>query len=188
MDSSPGTITRLLADMRDGDQQAASALMQIIYPELKRLAQAYLSRESPGNSLQATELVNELYLRFAGGQREFQNSAHLRAVAAQGMRTILIDRARARRAVKRGAGAQKVDLEELNLASPGLEENILALEQSLSRLSEWDPRQARVVELRFYGGLTEDEIGEVLGMSSKTVKRDWKQARDWLYKQLKSAP
>lgn len=185
MEQSPGTITVLLAEMRAGNQEAASSVMRLIYPELRRLAAAYLRRERAGHSLQPTELVNELYLRLAAGERDFQNSAHLRAVAAQGMRNILVDHARARRAAKRGAGAAKIDLEGLDLASPAMDENVLALEDALSRLSEWDPRQARVVELRFYGGLSEEEIGEVLGMSARTVKRDWKQARAWLYSHLK---
>ena len=160
--------------------------MRVIYPELRRLAAVYMRRERPGHTLQATELVNELYLRLAGQTHQYENSAHLRAVVAHGMRNILVDHARARLAGKRGGAARKLDLDGLDLASPAVDQKILALEQALSRLSEWDARQARVVELRFYGGMTEEEIGAVLGMSERTVKRDWKQARAWLYDEIGS--
>lgn len=172
--------------MRSGDHEAEAELIRIIYPELRRLAAGYLRRERPDHTLQATALVHELYLRIAGELHQFNNSAHLRAVVAQGMRNILVDHARARRSVKRGGEARKLDLDGIDLASPAADERILALEEALSRLSEWDARQARVVELRFYGGMTEEEIGEVLGMSERTVKRDWKQARAWLYHEIGS--
>jgi len=184
MDSSPGDITRLLQAMRSGDADAEAELMRLIYPELQRLAAAYLRRESPDHSLQATELINELYLRLAGSPHEFENSAHFRAVAAHGMRNILVDRARARRAGKRGGEVRKIGFDGLEIGSPAMDERVLALEEALSRLSEWDARQARVVQLRFFGGMTEEEIGEVLGMSARTVKRDWRHARDWLYAEI----
>jgi RNA polymerase sigma-70 factor (ECF subfamily) len=184
MDSSPGNVTRLLQAMRSGAREAEAELMRIVYPELRRLAAAHLRRERPEHSLQATELVNELYLRLAGRTHQLQNGAHLRAVAAKGMRNILVDHARARRAGKRGGDVHRIDLEGLEIGSPAMVEKVLALEEALSRLSEWDSRQARVVELRFYGGMTEEEVGEVLGMSTRTVKRDWEQARDWLYHEI----
>ena len=184
MDSSPGDITRLLQAMRSGDPEAEAELMRLVYPELRRLAAAYLRRESPNHSLQATELINELYLRLAGGPHEFENSAHFRAVAAKSMRNILVDRARARHAGKRGGEVRKLGLDGLEIGSPSMDDRVLALEEALSRLSEWDARQARVVQLRFFGGMTEEEIGEVLGMSARTVKRDWRQARDWLYAEI----
>jgi RNA polymerase sigma factor (TIGR02999 family) len=181
---SPGELTRLLQAMRLGDREAEAELMRIVYPELRRLATAYLRSERPDHSLQATELVNEVYLRLAGHTQQLQNGAHLRAVAAQGMRHILVDHARGRRAGKRGGDAHRIDLEGLEIGSPAMDEKVMALDEALSRLSEWDSRQARVVELRFYGGMTEEEIGEVLGMSVRTVKREWKQARDWLYHEI----
>jgi RNA polymerase sigma factor (TIGR02999 family) len=184
MDTSPGEITRLLQAMRSGDRRAEEELMAIVHPELRRLAAAYLRRESPGHTLQATELVHELYLRLAGKTGQIENSAHLRALAAQVMRNILVDHARARRAEKRGGDARRIDLDALQIGSSGMDEKIMALEEALTRLSEWDQRQARVVELRFFGGMTEEEIGEVLDMSVRTVKRDWQQARAWLYAEI----
>jgi RNA polymerase sigma factor (TIGR02999 family) len=184
MDSSPGDITRLLQAMRSGDPEAEAELIRLVHPELRSLAAACLRREGPGHTLQATELVNELYLRLAGHMHRFENSAHFRAVAARGMRHILVDRARARHAGKRGGQVRQTDLDGLEIGSPGMDEKLLALEEALSRLSQWDLRQARVVELRFFGGMTEDEIGEVLGMSARTVKRDWRQARAWLYAEI----
>lgn len=184
MDTSPGEITRLLEAMRSGDQQAEAELMRIIHPELRRLAAGYLRYERPGHTMQATELVNELYLRLAGRTGQIENSAHLKALAARGMRSILIDHARARRAEKRGGAAAHVDLDGLQIGSSGMDEKIMSLEEALLRLSHWDERQARIVELRFFGGMTEDEIGDVLGISARTVKRDWQQARAWLYAEI----
>lgn len=184
MDSSPGDITRLLQALRSGDREAEGELMRLIHPELRRIAAAYLRRESPDHTLQATELVNELYLRLAGRTNQLENSAHFRAVAAQAMRNILVDHARARRARKRGGEVRRMDLDGLEIGSPATDEKVLALEEALSRLSEWDARQARVVQLRFFGGMTEEEIGLVLGMSTRTVKRDWQQARAWLYAEI----
>lgn len=184
MEPPSGEITRLLDALRSGDREAEGELLRIVYPELRQLAAAYLRRERPEHTMQATELVNELYLRLAGHTQQLQNSAHLRAVATQAIRRILVDHARNRRAAKRGGAAQPIELDALNIGSPHMDERILALEEALSRLSDWDARQARVVELRFYGGMTEEEIAEVLGISARTVKREWKQARDWLYYEL----
>jgi RNA polymerase sigma factor (TIGR02999 family) len=184
MDSSPGDITRLLQAMRSGDPDAEAELVRLVHPELRRLAAACVRRESPDHSLQATELVNELYLRLAGRTQQIENSAHFRAVAAQAMRHILVDRARARRSLKRGGEVRMIDLDDLQIGSPAMDEKILALEDALSRLLEWDPRQARIVQLRFFGGMTEEEIAQVLEMSVRTVKRDWRQARAWLYAEI----
>jgi RNA polymerase sigma-70 factor (ECF subfamily) len=184
VESSDGDITRLLKALRAGDHEAESELLRIVYPELRRLAAGYLRRERPDHTLQATELVNEVYLRVAGHAQQLKDSGHLRAVAARGMRQVLVDHARRRRAGKRGGEACKIDLDGLEIGCPAMDEKVLALDEALSRLSEWDARQARVVELKFYGGLTNEEIGEVLGMSSRTVEREWKQARDWLYHEI----
>jgi len=184
MDSSPGDITRLLQAMRSGDRDAEAELVRLVHPELRRLAAACLRRENPDHTLQATELVNELYLRLVGRTQQLENSAHFRAVAAQAMRNILVDHARARQTLKRGGEVRRMDIDGLQIGSPARDEKVLALEEALSRLSEWDPRQARVVQLRFFGGMTEEEIGQVLGMSARTVKRDWQQARAWLYAEI----
>ncbi len=178
------TVTQLLEIIRNGDRSAESELTRLVYPELRRIAAYYLRRERPGHTLQATALVNEVYLRMAGQTERFQNRAHFLAVAAQSMRRILVDHARQHRASKRGGLREKVDLEGLDQASPLPDSKLLALDEALLRLSEWDARQAKVVELRFFGGMTEEEIGEVLSMSARTVKRDWKHARAWLYDQI----
>lgn len=184
MESTPGEITRLLRAMQSGDLGAEAELMRLMLPELRRLAAAHLRRESPNRSLQATELIDELYLSLVGRTQQIKDSAHFRAIAARVMRNVLIDRARTRRARKRGGEVQQVELEDRQIGSTGIDEKLLALDEALSRLSEWDPRQARVVQLRFFGGMTEEEIGEVLGMSARTVKREWRQARDWLYVEI----
>jgi RNA polymerase sigma factor (TIGR02999 family) len=142
-----------------------------------------MSRFDPDHTLQASELVNELYLRLAGHTDQIENSAHFRTIAAQGMPHTLVDHARVRRARKRGGEVHKVKLDGLEIVCAGMDEEILALEEALTRL-EWDLRQARVVELRFVGGITEEEIGEVLEMSVRTVKRDWQQTRAWLYTEI----
>ena len=177
-------LTELLRGWNGSDQRVLARIVELAYPELRKIARRCLRRERPDHTLQATELVNEVYLRLAGHTRQLKNSAQLRAVAAQGIRHILVDHARGRRAGKRGGEAQRIDLDGLAIGSPAMDEKILALEEALSRLSEWDARQARVVELRFYGGMTKEEIGEVLGISPRTVTREWNQARDWLYHEI----
>jgi RNA polymerase sigma-70 factor (ECF subfamily) len=184
VDSSYDTVTLLLEQLRAGDRGAESQLLQLVYPELRRIAGHYLRRERPGHTLQATALVNEVYVRVTGQTREIQNRAHFLAVAAQAMRRILVDHARGHRAAKRGGLHEKVSLDHVDAASPIPDLKLLALDEALLRLSDWDARQAKVVELRFFGGMTEDEIGEVLGTSARTVKRDWKLARAWLYDQI----
>jgi RNA polymerase sigma factor (TIGR02999 family) len=180
-------ITRLLGNMRAGDRDAAHKLFTIVYRELHRLAQLYMAREREGHTLQPTALANEVYLKLTAGQeRNFQNRAHFFAIAARGMREILVDHARSHRAGKRGGGAERVDLDRAFVFSPGLCEEMLAVDSALDRLAELDPRQARVVELRFFAGLTEEEIGLVLGISARTVKREWQVARAWLHKELGS--
>jgi RNA polymerase sigma factor (TIGR02999 family) len=170
MDStSPGDITRLLGAIRSGNREAETELVRLIHPELRRLAVAYLRRENPDHTLQAPELVNELYLRLAGHTDQIENNAHFRTIAAQGMSHMLVDHARVSRARKRDGEVHKFKLDGLEIVCAGMDEEILALEEALTRLSEWDLRQARVVELRFVAGITEEEIGEVLGMSVRTV-------------------
>ena len=176
-------ITGWLGLWRHGDEQARDRLFAVIQPELCQIAANLLQRERRDHTLEPNALVNELCLRFFGNQPlSYQNRAHFFAVAAQTMRRILIDHARARIADKRGGEQQRVALSDVvdgwNVVTPS--EDLLAVEGALSTLSTADPRAARVVELRFFGGLREEEIAEVLGVSVITVKRDWKVARAWL--------
>lgn len=181
------TFTQWLLEWRNGSQEAAERLFAAAYQELRRLAAWHFQRERPDHTLQPTALVNELYLKlFAGEPVEWQNRAHFFAVAAQQMRRILIDHARAHLADKRGGGDEKLSLADANgLVAPRMED-MVKLDQALRRLEAMDPRSARVVELRFFGGLKENEAAEVLGISVATFKRDWEFARAWLVKQLSS--
>ncbi len=187
MQTGSSNVTRLLHDMRDGSQTARERLIQVVYRDLKKLAARYLRRERQGHSLQATALVHELYLRLMGASApDLQNRAHFFAVASQLMRRILIDHARKRTASKRGGPTSTISIDETSLAQFPTTD-LLALDQALSRLAIWDARQASIVEMKFFGGLTEDEIAEALGVSVRTVKREWAAARAWLYAQLKAS-
>ena len=185
LDRSPGDITVLLAELGAGNRTAESRLMPLVYAELRRLAGRYMRRERPDHTLQPTALVHEAYLRLVG-QREisWQNRAHFFGVAAQLMRRILVDHARAHRAEKRGGHETKIALEEGLAFAQGKSADLLALDEALTRLAQQDPRQCRAVELRFFAGLSEDEVAEVLGISTRTLKRDWRVARAWLYKEI----
>jgi RNA polymerase sigma-70 factor, ECF subfamily len=182
---SPGDITILLSGLRAGDKSAESKLMPLVYSELLRAARRYMRGERPDHTLQPTALVHEAYLRLVG-QREiaWQNRAHFFGVAAQLMRRILVDHARARQAEKRGGDVGMVPLEEAMVFKEEGGPALLALDQALTRLNQFDPRQGRIVELRFFGGLTEEEIAAVLGVSARTIKRDWNVARAWLYNEI----
>jgi len=182
-------ITALLALVREGDQQAASQLLELVYPELRRLAQHYMDRERPGHTLQATALVHEAYLRiFDAEPIQWQDRAHFFAVAANRMRQILVDHARAREAERRGGGRVQVSLDAETAVALGPDYDLIALDEALERLEALDPRACRVVELRFFGGLTEAEAAEVLGISPATLKRDWEFARAWLFSRLRPHP
>lgn len=167
-----------------GDQTALDQLTPIVYDELRRLARHYLKRERSGHSLQATALVNEAYLRLVDYKRmRWENRAHFFAVSAQLMRRILVDHAR-RRNHKRGAGVERVELEETAVIAPGRAKNLVALDEALQALAHIDPRKARVVELRFFGELSVDETAEVIKVSAVTVMRDWSTARAWLHREM----
>jgi RNA polymerase sigma factor (TIGR02999 family) len=176
-------VTTLLADWRNGDQQARNRLVSVVYDELHRIAAASLRGESARHTLQPTELVNELYLRiFAPGSVRLVNRKHLFAIAARQMRRILVDHARSRDAQKRGGGLL-LDLD--HNVEPGVKpRDLLEVDEALSRLAELDERAAQVVELRYFAGTTEQETAEALDISINTVKRDWDFARAWLYKAL----
>ena len=181
-------VTQLLADWSRGDQTALDKLLPLVHEELRRLAHHYMSRESPGHTLQTTALVNEAYVRLVD-QKEFQwqNRAHFFAVAAQVMRHILIDHARARSRAKRGGKAQRVPLEEAIVMSPERASELLALDEALSELEKVDARRSKVVELRYFGGLSIEETAEVLKVNPTTVNRDWRWAKAWLYKAVTSS-
>ena len=159
--------------------------MPLVYDELRRLAARYVSRERPGQTLQATALVNEAFVRISAERsREFQNRTHFLAIAALSMRQILVQRARARAAAKRGGAPQRVTLGDAHLGSSQPDVDVLALDEALERLAALDPDQARIVELRYFGGLTVEETAEVMGTSPATVKRHWAMARAWLKRAL----
>jgi RNA polymerase sigma factor (TIGR02999 family) len=179
-------ITALFGRLKLGDEGAESELVRKIYPDLHKLAARCLYGERPGHSLQPTMLVNEVYLRLIGKREvDWQSRSHFFAVAGRVMRRILVDYARARNAAKRGGGIADAPLDELPLLTNEQSSLVLAVHECLERLSELDKRQAQVVEMRFFGGLTEEEIAMVLGISARTVKRDWVMARSWLRAELK---
>ena len=167
------------------DRQSVDSLLPIVYQELRRLAASYLRRERPGQTLQPTALVHEAYLRLMKDKPgRWQNRAHFCAIAAHSMRQILIERARARDAKKRGGERHRVTLDEGLVAGGGRSIDLLALDQALERLAALDAEQARLVELRFFGGLTEEETAEVLSASSRTIHRKWVAAKTFLYREL----
>lgn len=179
-------ITLLLSNLSRGDPQAASELIPVVYEELRRLAASYMRRERPDHTLQATALVHEAYVKLLEQRSvDWQSRAHFFGIAAQVMRRILIDHARGHLRQKRGGENQKVSIDGAVVFSEQQSAEVLAVDESLQRLEKVDPRQARVVELRFFGGLNVDEIAEILKVSDKTVKRDWSVARAWLYADMK---
>lgn len=184
-ESSPEQITQLLVAWSDGDQAALEKLMPVVYAELHRLARRYMRRENPGHTLQTSALVNEAYLRLVNAESvRWQNRAHFFAVSARIMRRILVDLARERQGLKRGGGAQRITLDEGMALSPEKDVDLLALDEALQRLAALSARQSRVVELRYFGGLNEEEVAEALEVSPRTVRHDWSLARTWLYREL----
>ena len=182
---SPKEITRLLVAWGDGDESALADLTPLVYEELHRLAHHYMSGERAGHTLQTTALVNEAYVRLIDWKNvRWQNRAHFFGVSAQLMRRILVDFARARGYDKRGGGAPAVELDEAVLVADEKGTDMVALDEALNALAELDERQSKVVELRFFGGLSIEETAEALKISSATVKRDWAMARAWLRRQM----
>ena len=174
-------VTQLLCDWRGGDTSALEKLIPLVQPYLQRLAHSYMSRERPGHTLQTTALLDDAYLELADKTHpQWQNRAHFFAVAAQLMRRIMVDHARQRQAVKRGGGAIRVTLDESLVSTETRAEELLALDEALEKLAAWDKRKAEVVEMRYFGGLTMEEIAEVLKIHVNTVMRDWRTARAWL--------
>lgn len=185
-DETPGKLTLLLRAWGRGDAGAGDALLPLVYSELRRRAAAYLRRERAGHTLQPTALIHEAYLRLVGQDRvAWHNRAQFFGLAAQMMRRILVDHARAQRAAKRPPGAMKVSLDERMAQSDPADCDVLLLNQALDELAGLDPQQARIIELRYFGGLTEDEVADVLGVSRSTVTREWETARAWLFRRMK---
>jgi RNA polymerase sigma factor (TIGR02999 family) len=181
----PRDVTQLLTAWSNGDRAALDQLMPLVYDELSRLARHYMKRERPGHTLQTTALVNEAYLRLADQKNtRWQNRAHFFGIAAQLMRRILVDHARGRDHIKRGGGAQRVPLDEAAVLAPEKAAEVVALDDALRKLAENDPRKCQVVEMRYFGGLTVDEIAEVLKVSPVTVMRDWSMAKAWLHREM----
>lgn len=187
MSESAEQVTQILRAVGAGDVQAGEKLLPLVYDELRRLAGAKMAHEQPGQTLQATALVHEAWLRLAGSEQQtFWNSrGHFFAAAAEAMRRILLDRARKKGRVRHGGGLIRIDLNQVNMASQDPDEVVLAVHEALEKLAAEAPRKAEIVKLRYFGGLEHGEIAEALGMSEPTVRRDWAYARSWLYAELK---
>jgi len=182
---SESAVTQLLARWRSGDQQALDALMPLVYDELRRLARHHLRMERSDHTLQSTALVHEAYMRLAGrSSPEWQNRAHFFGIAAHLMRQILVEHARGRDAAKRGGGATRLTLDESLVSSQQKDVDVIVLDKALQELTQLDAQQGRIVELRFFAGLTIEDTSEVLGISPATVKRDWVTARAWLFRAM----
>src|ERR1035438_8263207 len=185
VESGPGEVTQLLAQLRAGERDAESKLIPLVYAELRRLAAHYLRGERADHTLQPTALVHEAYLRLTKlHDVDWQSRSHFFATAATVMRRILVDHARAQNANKREGCRDAVSLEEALVVSPARSAQLIALDDALDRLAKLDLRRSKIVELRFFGGLSEEETGEVLGISARTVKRDWRVAKAWLYNEV----
>jgi RNA polymerase sigma-70 factor, ECF subfamily len=185
---SPHRMTQLLQQWSQGDDSALTELTPLAYQELRRLAHHYMEGERPGHTLQTTALVNEAYLRLADQtNRNWRSRAHFFAVAARVMRGILVNYAKSNQAQKRGGGAARIELDEAAIFSPEQSKEIVDLHEALERLATVNSRKARVVELKYFGGLNHDEIAEVMKISTVTVRRDWMFAKTWLYDELQNA-
>ena len=185
LSSQPHEITQLLAEWSEGNQAALDKLYPLVYNELRRLAHGYLRRERKGHTLQTTALINEAYLRLVDQKQvHWANRSHFFAISAQIMRRILIDHARRYDYAKRGGGAPRISLDEAAVVAKERARELLMLDEALNGLAKIDPRRGRVVELRYFGGLNNEEIAGVLKISENTVTRDWNMARAWLYQEL----
>jgi RNA polymerase sigma factor (TIGR02999 family) len=180
-------VTRILQAAQQGDPKAAEELLPLVYEELRKLAAAKMANEGAGHTLQSTALVHEAWLRLAGkdAQTPFANRAHFFAAAAEAMRRILIERARRKSSGKRGGNPERIDLENLELATDADDDTLLLVNEALDKLAKEDPRAAEIVKLRFFGGLTLEEAGQALGFTERTAKRSWAFARAWLYQEMR---
>jgi RNA polymerase sigma-70 factor, ECF subfamily len=185
MDTDPGQITELLKAMNRGDSKAADSLLPLVYRELHRLAKSYMRHERPDHTLQATALINEAYMRLIKDEADWNNREHFIGMAVHVMRRVLVDYARSHQAQCRSGNLKKVELNEGLAISPERLEEVAALDEALKRLAEKSARQAQVVELRYFGGLSVEQIAAHLGIAPRSVKRDWSLARIWLFKELR---
>lgn len=180
-------VTRILDRVHQGDPNAAEELLPLVYDELRRLAAHKMSLQPPGQTLQATALVHEAYLRLLGNEdKRWENRRHFFSAAAEAMRHILIDRARRRLRVRHGEGAEKVPVEEVEIAAPAKDEVVLQLDEALEALAKISPEQAEIVKLRFFAGFTEPEIAEILNLSERSVQRQWSYAKAWLFERIEA--
>ncbi len=186
MDGSTGEVTQLLNELEGRHQEATPRLFELLYKELRKLAQHYLNSERPDHTLQATALVHEAYVKLVGSDPHWRNRTHFFAIASSAMRRVLVDQARAKHAAKRPHPQQRVDFDEAPLLANENFDEILALDQALERLSKLDATQARIVELRYFGGMTAEETALALGISLSSVSRDWVVAKAWLHAELSS--
>jgi RNA polymerase sigma factor (TIGR02999 family) len=178
-------VTRILDALQQGDHQAADELLPLVYEELRKLAASKMSNEAAGNTLQPTALVHEAWLRLVGNDNpKFAGRAHFFAAAAEAMRRILIDRARRKRALRHGGGQVRVDIEQIDLASPDADDQLLAVNEALDKLAVQDPIEAELVKLRYFAGLTTDEAAGLLDISPRTARNYWAHARTWLYHEI----
>ena len=182
-------VTQILHEWNGGDDNAPARLMPFVYDELRRQARNYLSKERGSHTLQPTALVHEAYLRLVDQTRvNWQNRAHFYGMAANMMRRVLVDHARAHATEKRGGAAVRLSIDDVQVPLEERAADFIALDEALKELAKFDERKARIVEMRFFGGLSDEEIAEVLGVSSRTVLRDWKTARLWLFRELSEPP
>ena len=189
MTPSPGEVTQLLVDWGNGDKAALDRLTRLVHEELHRLAHRHMRLERPNHTLQTTALVNEAYVRLVDQRNlHWKNRAHFFSIASRLMRRILVDLARAHHGAKRGGGAPQVSLDEAAIVSQERAAELVALDEALTRLAEMDERKSKVVELRFFGGMSVEETAEALGVSPITIKRDWSTAKAWLYRELANEP
>ena len=188
MGDSSGEVTRLLVELKGRRQEAAPRLFDLLYSELRRLAHRHLMNERPEHTLQATALVHEAYMRLVEGPQDWRNRAHFFAIASSAMRRILVDHARAKHAAKRPGSRKQTSLDDLPLLFCEQHDEVIAIDLALKKLSEIDARQGRIVELRYFGGLTAEEAAEALGVSTITVQRDWAVAKAWLHGELAGQP
>ena len=189
MTPSPGEVTQLLVDWGNGDKAALDRLTPLVHEELHRLAHRHMRHERPNHTLQTTALVNEAYVRLVDQRNlHWKNRAHFFSIASRLMRRILVDLARAHNGPMRGGGAPRVSLDEAAIVSQERAAELVALDEALTRLAKMDERKSKVVELRFFGGMSVEETAEALGVSPITIKRDWQTAKAWLYRELENEP
>jgi RNA polymerase sigma factor (TIGR02999 family) len=178
-------VTRMIEAIQQGDPKAADELLPLVYEELRRLAASKMANEAAGNTLQPTALVHEAWLRLVGNDNpKFAGRAHFFAAAAEAMRHILIDRARRKSALRHGGGQERVDIQQIDLASPGTDDQLLAVNEALDKLAAQDPTEAELVKLRYFVGLTTEEAASLLGISPRTARNYWAHARTWLYHEI----